>query len=160
MDVATLVLRRDGQEREIISSSNALSRCSHTIRQRLRAGCSSCVQAVRGAYSKCPSLSRSATLTHDGLTAAASLADMVTDLLVLREFYEKGLTGFFALQERVQPNLLNPHLGARVKHPGPWWWRGILAPGGGAASLLAVASCSTYHYRHLGCSKVGGPDIF
>ena len=91
-----LVLRRDGQEREIISSSNALSRCSHTIRQRLRAGCSSCVQAVRGAYSKCPSLSRSATLTHDGLTAAASLADMVTDLLVLREFYEKGLTGFFA----------------------------------------------------------------
>jgi hypothetical protein len=39
---------------------------------------------------------RTASLAHDALTAAASLADMVTDVLVLREFYANGLTGFFA----------------------------------------------------------------
>lgn len=41
---------------------------------------------------------RSVRASHvfDGLTAAASLADMVTDILVLVQFHRDGLTGFFA----------------------------------------------------------------
>ena len=60
--------------------------------------CGTICDRVRHPSRLCPSLTlgRSATLTHDAVTAAASLADMVTDLLVLREFYANGLHGFFS----------------------------------------------------------------
>ena len=60
--------------------------------------CGACCERFRHPSLLCPSLTlgRSATLSHDALTAAASLADMVTDLLVLREFYVNGLHSYFA----------------------------------------------------------------